>query len=145
MSCFQITLDLCGFGAKPHQRSCCLGFCTLCLSCRTQVTRAGKVVLLVQLFLLTWTAVKRAESRAAPDLKEGSKADLAEGKKSTGNSAGLGEASQSNKPQAQTKQMAALGLASALAGQSRATGQGMAGFLRLRGVCQQRGQQRRMM
>lgn len=45
------------------------------------MTRAGKVLLLFQLFLLTWTAVKRAGSRAAPDLKEGSKADLAEEKK----------------------------------------------------------------
>lgn len=45
------------------------------------MTGAGKVVLSVQLFLLTWTAVKRAGSRTAPDLKEGSKAALAEGKK----------------------------------------------------------------
>lgn len=45
------------------------------------MARAGKVVVLVQLFVLTWTAVKRTSSRTAPDLKEGSKADLAEGKK----------------------------------------------------------------
>lgn len=45
------------------------------------MTRAGEVLLLVQLFLLTWTAVKRAGSRAASDLREGSKANLAEEKK----------------------------------------------------------------
>lgn len=81
VSCFQITLDLCGFRAKSRQRSCCLNFCTLRLSCRTQVSRAGEVLALVRLFLRTWTAVKRAGSRTAPDLKAGSKADLAEGKK----------------------------------------------------------------
>lgn len=80
-SCFQITLDLCGFRAKPHQRGCCLNFCALCVGCRTQVSRAGQVLVLVQLFLRTWTAVKRAGSRTAPDLKGGSKADLAQGKK----------------------------------------------------------------
>lgn len=81
VSCFQITLDLCGFRAKSHQRSCCLNFCALSLSCRTQVSRAGQVLALVQLFPHTWTAVKRAGSRTAPDLKEGSKAGLAEGRK----------------------------------------------------------------
>lgn len=44
------------------------------------MTRAGKLVLLVQLFLLTWTAVKRAGSTTAPDLKAGREAGLAEGK-----------------------------------------------------------------
>lgn len=120
VSCFQITLDLCGFRAKSRQRSCCLNFCTLRLSCRTQVSRAGEVLALVRLFLRTWTAVKRAGSRTAPDLKAGSKADLAEGKKSTDKSAGSGEASQRNEPSAQTKQMAALRLARVLVGQSRA-------------------------
>lgn len=120
VSFFQITLDLRGFRAKSHQRSCCLNFCTLRLSCRTQVSRAGQVLVLVQLFLSTWTAVKRAGSRTAPDLKEGSKADLAERKKSTGKWAGSGEASERNEPNAQTKQMAALRLARGLVGQSRA-------------------------
>lgn len=102
VSCFQITLDLCGFRAKSHQRSCCFNFCALHLSCRTQVSRAGEVWLLVQLFLRTWTAVKRAGSRTAPDLKEGSKADLAEGKKHRPVS-WLREAGQRNEPKAQRK------------------------------------------
>lgn len=110
LSCFQITLDLCGFRAKSHQRRCCFNFCALHLSFRTQVSRAGEVWLLVQLFLRAWTAVKRAGSRTAPDLKEGSKADLAEGKKHRPVS-WLREASQRSEPKAQRKRMAALRLA----------------------------------
>lgn len=101
-SCFQITLDLCGFRAKSHKRSCCLNFCAPSVSCRAQVSRAGEVLALVRLLLRTWTAVKRAGSTTAPDLKGGSKAGLAEGKK-PGKSAGSGEANQRKEPSAHTK------------------------------------------
>lgn len=117
VSCFQITLDLCGFRAKSHQRSCCLNFCALSLSCRTQVRRAGQVLALVQLFLRTWTAVKRAGSRTAPDLKEGSKAGLAEGKKHRQVSWLRGGKSEERAQS--TKPVAAPRLARVLVGQSR--------------------------
>lgn len=119
VSCFQITLDLCGFRAKSHQRSCCLNFCALSLSCRTQVSRAGKVFVLVQLFLRTWTAVKRAGSRTAPDLKGGSEAGLAEGKKH-GQVDWLRGGESEERAQHTNKAKAALRLAQALVGQSRA-------------------------
>lgn len=145
MSCFQITLDLCGFGAKPHQRSCCLSFCVLCSGCRTQVTRAGKVLLLVQLFLLTWTAVKRAGSRTAPDLKEGSKADLAEGKKHRQVS-WLGGGKSEERARSTNKANGSLE-AGPGPGRTELSHQPRHGLVPKaeRGICRQRGQQRGMM
>lgn len=53
------------------------------------MTRAGKLLLLVQLFLLTWTAVKRAGSRTAPDLSR-QWSRLGRGKKASASQAARG-------------------------------------------------------
>ena len=95
------------------------------------MTRAGKVVLLVQLLLLTWRAVKRAGSRTAPDLKGGSEADLAEGRKH-GHVSWLGGGKSEEGAQSTNKSNGSLEAALALAQQGRATGRGMARFPRLR-------------